>query len=63
MTEKYFSYLLRIWHRGSQEDPIWRVMLEDPHSREVFGFDGLDAFINFLQNLAVEQPADPTELD
>jgi hypothetical protein len=51
MPEKYFSYLLRIWLTDSQEIPTWRVMLEDPHTREVVGFDDLDAFLNHLQNL------------
>jgi len=53
MPEKYISYLLRLWRTGSQEHPTWRVMLEDPHTREVIGFDGLDSLINHLQNLAI----------
>jgi len=52
MPKKYFSYLLRLWRIGSKERPTWRVMLEDPHTREVIGFDGLDSLINHLQNLA-----------
>jgi len=52
MPGKYFSFLLRLWRTGSQEHPSWRVMLEDPHTRKVIGFDGLDSFINHLQNLA-----------
>ena len=63
MTEEYFAYLMRIWHTSPQGHPIWRIMLEDPYTREVFGFDSLDDFINHLQNLAVEKPTDPEKLD
>jgi hypothetical protein len=54
MSEKYFSFLLRLWRTGSRECPIWRIMLEDPHTREVFGFDSLEAFLIHLQSLAGE---------
>jgi hypothetical protein len=62
MPEKYFSYLLRLWRTGSSDNPTWRIMLEDPHTREVIGFDGLDSFIKHLQNLAGET-ADPDDQD
>ncbi len=63
MPEKYFAYLLRIWRTGPQENPNLRFMLEDPFTREVFGFDSFDAFIHHLQNLMVEKPIDPNEVD
>lgn len=62
MSENYFSYLLRIWRTSSSGDPTWRIMLEDPHTREVIGFDGLDSLINHLQNLA-GGTADPDDQD
>jgi hypothetical protein len=62
MSEKYYSFLLRLWCTDSQEHPTWRVMLEDPHTRKVIGFDGLDALINHLQNLA-GGTADPDDQD
>jgi hypothetical protein len=62
MSEKYYSFLLRLWRSDSQEHPTWRVMLEDPHTRDVIGFDSLDALINHLQNLA-GGTADPNNQD
>ena len=58
MPGKYFSYLLRLWETGSQEHSAWRVMLEDPHTREVVGCDGLEAFFVYLQKLTGDT-ADP----
>jgi len=62
MPENYFSFLLRLWRTGSPEQPTWRVMLEDPHTHEIVGFDGLESFITHLQNLAGGS-ADPNDQD
>lgn len=63
MPGQYFSFLLRMWQTGLKENETWRVMLEDPHTREVLGFDSLDAFFCHLQNLAAEELADPNNPD
>jgi hypothetical protein len=61
MPDQYFSFLLRIWCTGSQDHPVWRVMLEEPHTREVVGFDNMDAFLRHLEKLAEIPPYDPVD--
>jgi hypothetical protein len=63
MTEQYFSFLLRLWRTSSQEDSIWRVTLENPHTHEIIGFDGLETLLVYLQDMADQQPADPHDPD
>jgi len=54
MTDKYYSFLLRMWRINSGEPASWRVMLEDPHTHEVLAFDGLEAFFIYLEELILE---------
>lgn len=47
----YHSYLLRFWEeRGETADTqIWRFMLQDPQTKERFGFADLDALVTWIQ--------------
>ena len=63
MTEQYFSFLLRLWHTSMQDQSIWRVTLENPHTHEIIGFDSLEALFVYLQDLASQQSADPHDPD
>jgi len=61
--KNYYSYLLRLWKAESQENGVWRVMLEDPHTHEVVGFEGLEALFDFLMHIEFDEPADQDEVD
>lgn len=49
MKRNYLSYLLRVWHTGSEESPNWVASLEDPHSHQVTHFKSLNALLEYLQ--------------
>lgn len=63
LPKLYFSYLLRIWQTGSEEPSTWRVMLEDPHTRQTFGFESLDALFYHLQKLTAGELIDSNDPD
>jgi hypothetical protein len=63
MPEQYISFLLRLWWSGSQEKPTWRVMLENPHTQEIHGFENLDAFFSYLQNMVADEAEDLADQD
>jgi len=44
----YLAYLLRMWRVETEEGPVWRVVLEDPHSIERRCFADLPALYRFL---------------
>jgi len=50
MTKNYYAWMLRITQSGSEEEKVWRVSLEDPHTRERRGFETLEALYQFLKN-------------
>ena len=45
----YFSYLLRLWLAGDDDQPEWRLALTDPQTGETRGFASLEALTAFLQ--------------
>lgn len=51
----YQSYLLRLWRVREARD-VWRVSLEDPHTRKVRGFASLEEAFRFL-NALLESPS------
>ena len=48
MTKGYHAYLLRLWQTDDPELPTWRASLEDPVTRQVTGFNSLEALCAFL---------------
>jgi len=54
MTDKYYSFMLRLWCSDPSESPVCRVTLENPHSREVIGFRSLEALLEYLSHLILE---------
>ena len=59
MTHKqpdYLAYLVRLWPVSQDgethtpvEKPIWRVSIENPHTRERQGFASLEALFEFFR--------------
>lgn len=45
-SRRYHSYLLRMWREDEQMP--WRIQLEDPHTREMIGFQNMEKLIKFL---------------
>jgi hypothetical protein len=45
----YFSYLLRLWLAGDDDQPEWRLALTDSQSDQIRGFPNLEALAAFLQ--------------
>jgi hypothetical protein len=44
----YHSYLVRLWRTHSGDGPVWRAMLEEPVTREIWRFDDLPGLFRFL---------------
>ena len=59
MTQKqpdYLAYLVRLWRanditesRAPAREPVWRVSIENPHTRERQGFASLEELLDFLR--------------
>ena len=45
----YFSYLLRLWLAGDDDQPEWRLSLTDSQSDQTRAFTSLEALTAFLQ--------------
>lgn len=58
----YHSYLLRFWEERGETDQerVWRFMLQDPHTTERFGFASLDALVLWIQTKTM--PTDSSSL-
>jgi hypothetical protein len=48
MMSQYHSFLLRLWLADGAEHPLWHASLENPHTREVHGFDSLEKLFEYL---------------
>lgn len=54
MSYPYHAYLLRIWLLTEETGTCWRITLEDTHSRKLTGFESIEDFFEFIQNLCPE---------
>jgi hypothetical protein len=45
----YLSFMLRLYRVGDDEEPVWRMSLEDTLTRERKGFASLQDLCEFLQ--------------
>jgi hypothetical protein len=61
MAKEYHSFLLRLLKISSKEGITWRVLMEDPHTHTMIGFDGLDKFFGYLQNLVTDEVENQNE--
>lgn len=53
-SRHYHAYLLRFWQE--EEGAPWRIQVEHPHTREVFGFSNMERLMQFLDGqLSVEE--------
>ncbi len=65
--QRYLAYMLRLWQVSSDGEPIWRTLLESPHTGERHGFANLERLFAFLaeqmggQPKHKEQPKDISE--
>jgi hypothetical protein len=46
------SYILRLWCAGEPEIADWHASLEDPSTKERFGFSSLEQLFAFLMELS-----------
>ena len=46
------SYILRLWRAGEPQAGNWQASLEDPLTRERFGFSTLEQLFAFLMELS-----------
>jgi len=46
------SYILRLWSTGELQAADWRASLEDPSTRERYGFPSLEQLFAFLMELS-----------
>ncbi len=56
-SERYVSYLLRLWQSNEADGPVWRASLEHTRSGQRFGFANLESLFAFLQTLS-QSPGD-----
>lgn len=54
--KRYHSYLLRMWQTSDGESCTWRASLEQPGTRERWGFASLDQLFDFLKDQATPHP-------
>ena len=52
----YLAYMVRLWRanditesRAPAREPVWRVSIENPHTRERQGFASLEALFEFFR--------------
>ena len=45
----YLAYMLRLWQVNYQGSPMWRALLESPHTGERKGFADIKQLLAFLQ--------------
>jgi hypothetical protein len=50
----YLAYLLRLWQVNTDEGPVWRASLENPHTGERHGFANLERLFAFLEEKTAE---------
>ena len=43
------SYILRLWRVDGPQTPEWYASLEDPSTKERFGFSSLEQLFSFLK--------------
>ena len=46
---RYRAFMIRLWHVDDAEGAVWRVSVEDVHTKERQGFADLPAFFAFLE--------------
>jgi len=46
------SYILRLWRADEQQATEWHASLEDPSTKERFGFSSLEQLFAFLMELS-----------
>lgn len=47
---RYFAFMLRLWQVCTNNQVVWRVSIEDPHTGERHGFADLDRLFEFLED-------------
>jgi hypothetical protein len=50
-SRRYQAFLLRIW-REDEQTP-WRIQIENPHTREIIGFQNIEKLVSFLNEQAL----------
>ncbi len=45
----HLVYLVRCWPVETENGPVWRASVEDPHNAERHNFANLDALFAFLE--------------
>ncbi len=63
---RYRAYLLRCWEvrsPGPGNPAAWRFSLEDPDTKERFGFADMETFLAFLNETLAGSPGQADERD
>jgi len=48
---KYYSFLLRLWKVNQGGRVVWRATIENPHTKEIIGFETVQDFTEYLERL------------
>ncbi len=54
----YISYLLRLWQEMSEGELVWRASLENPLTKERWGFTDITKLFDFLENRTRDHPSE-----
>lgn len=57
------SYILRLWCANEPRPAVWHASLEDPSTKERFGFANLEQLFAFLMELSEKERPTTTEED
>jgi len=50
--DRYYAYLLRMWSEPDKESgTVWRFVLLDSQTEKQYGFQSLEALVDFLTSL------------
>lgn len=50
-TYKYHAFLVRLWQINQGGKLVWRVTIENPHTKEIIGFETAQDFTEYLDQL------------
>jgi len=54
-TSEYYSYLLRMWQVAADDEPAWRIVLENVQTSEKHGFASLEELLVYLRQVTAHE--------
>lgn len=58
LSEKYFSYMIRIWKTKEQSADRWHASLQDPTTQRIIHFNTLEELFDFIRQRLLAKEKD-----